>query len=412
MHNLNADHHTRAVARAVEELLNVSADQRARQAPHLISEVGAARLERIIAATRTRIGTEQAEVTYTYRRGMTINGPKGRVAAWGSLDGEGRLAGLLIDGSSVPRWWPSGIPIRLVWATAAFGMWVYSMVDLSIADATAPTMLTWLSYAVSALLGCLLLIGFSAPKGFPRWVRLFPYIVLGTVAAAFVWLLVFRGVPVGHGGLDQVGYSHIALLVAALAFLVRGRGHRWGQPVSTPLRFPLTGPGWYITQGGGRFLNHHRTVAAQRGAIDLVKTGPNGTNTGRFRFLVPSRDLNSYHAYGQPVLAPCSGSVVTAVDGVADQPAGRVHYGPLYGNHVVIDTGHEHVVLAHLRPGTVSVTAGDVVRVGQLLGEVGNSGRSTEPHLHIHAERDGTGLDLQFIGVTGGLYRGRTIPAP
>ncbi|MGW0204476.1 peptidoglycan DD-metalloendopeptidase family protein [Streptomyces sp. NPDC003233] len=47
---------------------------------------------------------------------------------------------------------------------------------------------------------------------------------------------------------------------------------------------------------------------------------------------------------------------------------------PLYGNHVVIDTGHEHVVLAHLRPGTVSVTAGDVVRVGQLLGEVGNSG--------------------------------------
>jgi murein DD-endopeptidase MepM/ murein hydrolase activator NlpD len=68
------------------------------------------------------------------------------------------------------------------------------------------------------------------------------------------------------------------------------------------------------------------------------------------------------------------------------------------------------VVLAHLRLGTVSVTAGDVVRVGQLLGEVGNSGRSTEPHLHIHAERDGTGLDLQFIGVTGGLYRGRTIP--
>ena len=60
---------------------------------------------------------------------------------------------------------------------------------------------------------------------------------------------------------------------------------------------------------------------------------------------------------------------------------------------------------------TVTVAKGDIVRAGQLLGEVGNTGNTTGPHLHIHAERDGVGLDLEFTGVTGRLYRGRMIRA-
>jgi hypothetical protein len=54
---------------------------------------------------------------------------------------------------------------------------------------------------------------------------------------------------------------------------------------------------------------------------------------------------------------------------------------------------------------------GQSVRAGDLLGEVGNSGNTTEPHLHIHAERDGLGLDLRFADVSGGLHRGRTVRA-
>jgi hypothetical protein len=52
---------------------------------------------------------------------------------------------------------------------------------------------------------------------------------------------------------------------------------------------------------------------------------------------------------------------------------------------------------------------GDTVHAGQVVGEVGNSGNSTEPHLHIHAERDGLGLDLEFQGISGPLCRGRTV---
>ncbi|MFD8392116.1 M23 family metallopeptidase [Streptomyces sp. NPDC059680] len=55
------------------------------------------------------------------------------------------------------------------------------------------------------------------------------------------------------------------------------------------------------------------------------------------------------------------------------------------------------------------VTTGQKVRAGQLVGEVGNSGNTAEPHLHLHAERDGVGLDLAFTDVGGFFHRGRVI---
>lgn len=74
-----------------------------------------------------------------------------------------------------------------------------------------------------------------------------------------------------------------------------------------------------------------------------------------------------------------------------------------------VDTGREIVELAHLRPVSLTVSRGDTVRAGQLIGETGNSGNTSEPHLHLHAERDGVGLDLRFTGIRGRLYRGRVI---
>ncbi|MDV9168828.1 M23 family metallopeptidase, partial [Streptomyces sp. W16] len=143
----------------------------------------------------------------------------------------------------------------------------------------------------------------------------------------------------------------------------------------------------------------------QRGALDLVALGALGTRTRR------GHDLAAYAAYGRPVRSPCDGRVISAADTVRDQEPGGVSYQPPYGNHVFLDTGREIVKLAHLRPGSVTVTQGDTVRVGQLLGEIGNTGNTTEPHLHLHAERDGLGLDLEFTGVPGRLHRGRTIHA-
>ncbi len=57
------------------------------------------------------------------------------------------------------------------------------------------------------------------------------------------------------------------------------------------------------------------------------------------------------------------------------------------GNHVILRCGEAEVVLAHMRHDSVKVAPGDAVATGDPLGEVGNSGASTEPHLHMHAQR-------------------------
>ena len=61
------------------------------------------------------------------------------------------------------------------------------------------------------------------------------------------------------------------------------------------------------------------------------------------------------------------------------------------GNHVVIrlDDSDIYIGLAHLQQGTVAVHPGDRVQAGQVLGRVGTSGRTSEPHLHVHAKRGG-----------------------
>jgi murein DD-endopeptidase MepM/ murein hydrolase activator NlpD len=54
--------------------------------------------------------------------------------------------------------------------------------------------------------------------------------------------------------------------------------------------------------------------------------------------------------------------------------------------------------MAHMQDGSIMVEAGMKVKAGQEIGAVGNSGNTTEPHLHIHAELNGEGVPLRFSG--------------
>ncbi|WP_405841002.1 M23 family metallopeptidase [Streptomyces sp. NBC_01518] len=266
---------------------------------------------------------------------------------------------------------------------------------------TAPSRTAWLT-DLTILATCFVLTeGLGAPAQQPRLPR--RTVETGAAAAALASAARLPGLPSGNGVLGLTGGA--VLLAALLVLVAVARTHTWRAPLSQPLRFPLEGE-WYVVQGGGRPLNHHARIPEQRGAVDLVGLGRYGTRTRR------DHDLTAFAAYGRAVRAPCDGRVVSATDGFEDQdtrPGGRARYQPPYGNHVFIDTGREIVKLAHLRPGSLTVSQGDMVRVGQLVGEAGNSGNTTEPHLHLHAERDGVGLDLRFTDVPGRLYRGRVI---
>jgi murein DD-endopeptidase MepM/ murein hydrolase activator NlpD len=97
----------------------------------------------------------------------------------------------------------------------------------------------------------------------------------------------------------------------------------------------------------------------------------------------------SYRAYDQPVLAVADATVVAVTSDLPDTPPRTVFtstrlddYG---GNHIVLDLGNgSYAFYSHLKPGSASVRVGDHVRKGQQLARIGNSGNSTEPHLHFH----------------------------
>ena len=100
------------------------------------------------------------------------------------------------------------------------------------------------------------------------------------------------------------------------------------------------------------------------------------------------------------MVSPCEGRVVEARDGLPDlTPPLRDRDNPA-GNHVIIDCGDFDVELAHLGQGSVGVTTGEALAIGDRIGAVGNSGNTTEPHLHIHAvdRQTGLGLPMTFNG--------------
>jgi murein DD-endopeptidase MepM/ murein hydrolase activator NlpD len=102
---------------------------------------------------------------------------------------------------------------------------------------------------------------------------------------------------------------------------------------------------------------------------------------------------------------------VWAVDGQPDRPAAGEAVHP-FGNHVVIEhDGSVLLYLCHLARDSVAVRAGDAIAAGDPVGVVGTSGRSTEPHLHLHAVRPGAGpVPLTMAGRP--LWRGRLMSAP
>src|SRR5690606_27402446 len=97
---------------------------------------------------------------------------------------------------------------------------------------------------------------------------------------------------------------------------------------------------------------------------------------------------------------PCAGQIIAAVDGFADLVPPRTDPVNPAGNHVVVACGRVDVELAHLRQGSIVVRAGDMVGAGDALGRVGNSGNTTEPHLHVHAvdRQSGEGVEMTFKG--------------
>jgi len=185
----------------------------------------------------------------------------------------------------------------------------------------------------------------------------------------------------------------------------------WFQPHSPPVPVPvrhLTAFGlpfkgeWLVFWGGDtKELNHHHDVPNQRFAYDfLVVDGTGRTHGG------DGGSNGDYFAFGRPVLAPADGTVTDVITGVRDNTPGSMNPYSALGNAVIIEHQENEVsVLAHFKQGSIGVKPGDRVKRGQVLGLCGNSGNSSEPHVHFHLQntpviQDGTGMSCAFDKVT------------
>ena len=153
---------------------------------------------------------------------------------------------------------------------------------------------------------------------------------------------------------------------------------------ATKMKLPFKGE-WNVTWGGDtKEQNYHVESVAQKNAFDILIKDKNGsTHKGT------GATNEDYYAFGKELYAPCDGEIVLVVDGIKDNIPGNLN--PIYvpGNTVIIKTAiGEYVFFAHFKQHSIVVKQGQKISTGELLGLCGNSGNSTEPHLHFHLQND------------------------
>ena len=291
----------------------------------------------------------------------------------------------------------------------------------------AGSALGWLVQAagVAAILFALARIAqWALPVWWLPWV--YGAVWLGLVLVGLGSLAARPLLPAGTGG----------WVVLALSSGLLGLGGWYGKQALAGRSLPSVavidianpfGPGNFLVGHGGSnpLVNGHmrtlneaverfRPWRGQSYAVDFFGLGPLGLRARGWRPADPA----AYAIFGARLHAPCDGTVIAAEGDWPDFEVPQEDPVNRLGNHVILRCSEAWIVLAHIRQGSVTVAPGERVTTGTLLGEVGNSGASTEPHLHIHAQRPGTveapisgdplglRIDGRFL-VRGGRLRGR-----
>lgn len=197
------------------------------------------------------------------------------------------------------------------------------------------------------------------------------------------------------------------------------------------LAYPFRGR-WLVQNSPANQVPSHGThLFATAHAIDFVPVGEGNRSAPiTLRSIVRPEPPERFPGFGHELTAPAAGAVVAVHDGEPDHAAYRgipslryaltqqrraAHgWAALAGNHVILqaETG-EFVVLCHLKRHSIRVAPGQSVEVGDTLGRCGNSGNSTEPHVHVQAMSDIDPRQARPVPITfeGGLPRNREIVA-
>ena len=226
------------------------------------------------------------------------------------------------------------------------------------------------------------------------------------IIGKLVWLF-----PIGIFG-DVIGSTHLSLfsLFAVLIFLklpvstmfqslyqIVGMvfpriTHKFNLPskenymAKSSYILPFTGK-WTVVNGGvTKELSHSWSIISQRYAYDFIIVDDEGKSFSR-----DSRSVHSYYCYGKDIVAPADGEVVKLSNNYKDSFVdGKNAYCDamnIAGNYIIIKhNDDEYSAVAHIMKGSIAVKVGDKVKQGQIIAKCGNSGNSSEPHIHFQLQ--------------------------
>lgn len=211
-------------------------------------------------------------------------------------------------------------------------------------------------------------------------------------------LLAGLAVLIFGGALGIPVWARLALV--AVSYVVAAKaGTLRCQPTAVAL--PVAGRWMALNSPADRVPSHGVQAYGQTYALDLLREPDDGSRPS-FGWLPLARRPGEFPAFGEPIFAAADGVVVRVsgrqrdhwsrnswpallyvlVEGMVRELTGP---GRVLGNHVIVDLGGgAYAAYAHLRRGSLQVKKGDRVRAGQHIADCGNSGNTTEPHLHFH----------------------------
>jgi hypothetical protein len=223
------------------------------------------------------------------------------------------------------------------------------------------------------------------------------YVALGLLAAVLV--LSYRRMQRGdrraatHTGLNAAAALLVFFLFSALNALALTSYCPSGATLD--VAFPLRSGTYAVLQGGASAVtNPFHWFYGSRLAMDIVKLNAFGNRAAG----IAPRALPDYAIFGDKLYSPCQGGVDEVRDGLPDNPPGNPDLEHSAGNYIILNCAGVAIIMAHLKRGSVGVTPGENLTVGQPLAEIGNSGNTLEPHLHIEARQDGREVTLTFNG--------------
>lgn len=212
--------------------------------------------------------------------------------------------------------------------------------------------------------------------------------------------------------------------LARLAEAMRAASAYRPDPDRAPVVLALPFRGRWLARNtpARRVPSHGTHFLGQSFAIDFAAVDRRRRTAAvlDWRTLVATEPVERFFAFGAPILAPAPGEVVAVHDDEVDHPArrspltltphlltqgSRLRRGldAVVGNHLILalDQSGPYVVLAHLRAGSVRVRPGESISVGQTVAECGNSGNTSQPHVHVQVMDSpelltGRGLPVAF----------------